>query len=224
MNGASGSKMDIKGKATINGLTKVSGGNQEAGYNVTKGDITVTGRDASLTLGSKALADLDFAGNTLDANNKYLNNIALDKYAVLKLDLADTVTLNKDKIVALRKEFIKGNTGAALNSGYIHLGAAKIEGLNIDKQTNTIQWSNYKDFSDIQGGTFQDILTDDLTNAKLVVAQANVGDTVQANVGSIGIAANSITLGDTTLHNATGNNGSFITNSNEGTIVASGIV
>ena len=213
MNGASGSKMDIKGKATINGLTKVSGGNQEAGYNVTKGDITVTGRDASLTLGSKALADLDFAGNTLDANNKYLNNIALDKYAVLKLDLADTVTLNKDKIVALRKEFIKGNTGAALNSGYIHLGAAKIEGLNIDKQTNTIQWSKYKDFSDIQGGTFQDILTEDLTNAKLVVDQANVGDTVQANVGSIGIAANSITLGDTTLHNAAGNNGSFITNS-----------
>ena len=211
MNGDSGSSMDIKGKATINGLEKVTGGNQEAGYNVTKGDITVTGRDASLTLGSKALADLDFAGTTLDANDKYAQNIALDEYAVLKLDLADTVTLNKDKIVALRKEFIKGNTGAALNSGYIHLGAAKIQGLDIEN--NTIQWSNYKDFSDIQGGTFQDILTDDLTNAKLVVDQANVGDTVQANVGSIGIAANSITLGDTTLHNAAGNSGSFITNS-----------
>ena len=214
MNGDSGSKMDIKGKATINGLTKVSGGNQEAGYNVTKGDITVTGRDASLTLGSKALADLDFAGANLDSGNKYLNNIALDEYAVLKLDLADTVSLTKDNIVELRKEFIKGNTsGTALNSGYIHLGAAQIEGLTIDKDTNTIQWSNYKDFSDIQGGTFQDILTEDLTNAKLVVDQANVGDTVQANVGSIGIAANSITLGDTTLHNADGNNGSFITNS-----------
>ena len=214
MNGDSGSKMKILGKVTINGLEKVTGGNQEAGYNVTKGDITVTGRDASLTLGSKALADLDFAGATLDANGKYAQNIALDEYAVLKLDLADTVTLNKDNIVALRKEFIKDNaSGDALKTGYIHLGAAKIQGLNIDKQTNTIQWSNYKDFSDIQGGTFQDILTDDLTNAKLVVAQANVGDTVQANVGSIGIAANSITLGDTTLHNAAGNNGSFITNS-----------
>ena len=213
MNGDSGSKMEILGKVTINGLEKVTGGNQVAGYNVTKGDITVTGRDASLTLGSKALADLDFAGTTLDANGKYAQNIALDEYAVLKLDLADTVTLNKDKIAELRKEFIKNNTGNALTSGYIHLGAAKIQGLNIDKQTNTIQWSNYKDFSDIQGGTFQDILTEDLTNAKLVVAQANVGDTVQANVGSIGIAANSITLGDTTLHNAAGNNGSFITNS-----------
>ena len=214
MNGASGSSMDIKGAVTINGLKKVDGGNQEAGYNVTAGDITVTGRDASLTLGSKALADLDFAGATLDSGNKYLNNIALKEYGVLKLDLADTVTLNKDKIVALRKEFIKGNTsGTALTSGYIHLGAAQIEGLTIDKDTNTIQWSNYKDFSDIQGGTFKDILTEDLTNAKLVVDKANVNDTIQANVGSIEIAANSITLGDTTLHNAAGNNGSFITNS-----------
>ena len=57
------------------------------------------------------------------------------------------------------------------------------------------------------------ILTDDLTNAKLVVTNDNASDTIQANVGSIGIAANSITLGDTTLHNAAGNNGSFITNS-----------
>ena len=215
MNGASGSKMDIKGAVTINGLQKVDGGNQEAGYNVTSGDIVVTGRDASLTLGSKALADLDFtSGATLDSGNKYLNNIELKEYGVLKLDLADTVSLNKDKIVALRKEFIKNNTsGTALTSGYIHLGSAQIEGLTIDKDTNTIAWSNYKDFSDIQGGTFKDILTEDLTNAKLVVDKANVGDTIQANVGSIDIAANSITLGDTTLHNAAGNNGSFITNS-----------
>ena len=215
MNGASGSNMDIKGAVTINGLEKVTDGNQEAGYNVSSGNITVTGRDASLTLGSKALSDLDFtSGATLDSGNKYLNNIELKEYGVLKLDLADTVSLTKDNIVELRKEFIKGNTsGTALNSGYIHLGAAQIEGLTIDKDTNTIQWSNYKDFSDIQGGTFKDILTDDITNAKLVVDKANVSDTVQANVGSVDIAANSITLGDTTLHNAAGNNGSFITNS-----------
>ena len=214
MNGDSGSKMEILGKVTINGLEKVTDGNQEAGYNVSSGNITVTGRDASLTLGSKALADLDFAGANLDSGNKYLNNIALDEYAVLKLDLDNSVSLDESKIANLRKEFIKDNTnGTALPKGYIHLGAAKIQGLNIDKQTNTIQWSNYKDFSDIQGGTFQDILTDDLTNAKLVVDKANVGDTIQANVGSIDIAANSITLGDSTLHNAAGNNGSFITNS-----------
>ena len=215
MNGTSGSQMDILGKVTINGLDKVTDGNQEAGYNVTSGDIVVTGRDASLTLGSKALADLDFtSGATLDSGNKYLNNIDLKEYAVLKLDLADTVSLNKDKIVELRKEFIKNNaSGTALTSGYIHLGAAQIEGLTIDKDTNTIQWSNYKDFSDIQGGTFKDILTEDLTNAKLVVTKDNASDTIQANVGSIDIAANSITLGDSTLHNAAGNNGSFITNS-----------
>ena len=215
MNGASGSNMDIKGAVTINGLEKVTDGNQEAGYNVTSGDIVVTGRDASLTLGSKALADLDFtSGATLDSGNKYLNNIELKEYGVLKLDLADTVSLTKDNIVELRKEFIKGNTsGTALTSGYIHLGAAQIEGLTIDKDTNTIQWSNYKDFSDIQGGTFKDILTEDLTNAKLVVTKDNASDTIQANVGSIDIAANSITLGDSTLHNAAGNNGSFITNS-----------
>ena len=206
MNGDSGSKMEILGKVTINGLEKVTGGNQEAGYNVTKGDITVTGRDASLTLGSKALADLDFAGANLDSGNKYLNNIALDEYAVLKLDLDNSVSLDESKIAKLRKEFIKDNDGSVLEKGYINLGNAKITGL--DTSSGTIQWSDYKNFSDIQ-----DILTDDLTNAKLVVDQANVGDTVQANVGSIGITANSITLGDTTLHNAAGNNGSFITNS-----------
>lgn len=129
MNGASGSKMEILGKVTINGLEKVTDGNQEAGYNVTAGDITVTGRDASLTLGSKALADLDFAGANLDSGNKYLNNIALDEYAVLKLDLDNSVSLDESKIAKLRKEFIKDNDGSVLEKGYINLGNAKITGL-----------------------------------------------------------------------------------------------
>ena len=184
------------------------------GVNLTAGNITVTGRNARLTFGGDAVSAI-----TINSDNKnvdvatgtFAKSIAVNDFATLGLNFSEGTTFNADTLKDLRTELLSNSTnGAALEAGYINLGAARIEGVTVSG--GTIDWNQLKDFADID--QLQDIITDDMSNATLV--NANGTDTIQGNVGNIELEGNqqTVNLGDVYLANSSSNNenGNFIFN------------
>ena len=186
------------------------------------GTITVEGRKGQLILGAEAvqgvtttLTDGEYVYS--NANNAQNAFVTLSDHATLVLGLSSDVTFDATSLQDLRKDFISGSDGLATSTnGFIDIGDATING--IDASAGTISWNDttsgsttipgLESYSDI----IADILQNDLRNALLV--NVTTDDVVQANVGAIKAngSANAVTLGDTNLYNAAGNNGNFFSN------------
>ena len=182
------------------------------------GTVSVNGRKGQLILGSEAIQGVkttltDGKYVYSNANNGQNSFVVLSDFATLSLGLSSDVTFDATSLQDLRKDFISGSDGLATSTnGFIDIGDATING--IDASAGTISWNDsgstpgLESYSDI----IADILQNDLKNALLVNVATN--DVVQANVGAIKAngSANAVTLGDTNLYNAAGNNGNFFSN------------
>ena len=210
--------LTVKGEMTVNG-NHVQANNETStpeswGVNLTAGTIDVTGRNASLTFGGDAVSAITVDSAKKDVTVKpdtFGPTIAVTGFATLGLDFAEGTTFNAETLKDLRTALLSNSTnGAALEAGYINLGAAQIEGVTVTD--GKIDWNKLKDFADID--QLQDIITDDMSNATLV--NANGTDTVQGNVGNIQLDGNqqTVQLGDVYLANSSSNNdnGNFVFN------------
>ena len=188
------------------------------GLSATNGSIVkVNGREGKLILGADAVKGISTTKNA-DGVYKYTNKntaqsafVALDDWATLSLALGSGVTFDETSLNSLRDNFVvassQDTTTGLIKSGFIDIGEAQIDGINISN--GTISWDKLEDYKDI----IADILQNGLTSAKLTDVTAS--DIVQANVGNI-LADGStpiVQLGDTTLHQAD-SNGNFIANEN----------
>ena len=193
------------------------------GLETSAGTINVTGRKGQLILGADAVQGI----TTTLTDGKYVYRnanddqgafVTLSDYATLALGLSSDVTFDATSLQDLRKDFIFNSDGLATSTnGFIDIGDATING--IDASAGTISWNDttsgsttipsLESYSDI----IADILQNDLRNALLINVDSGT-DVVQANVGAIQVngSANAVTLGDTNLYNAAGNNGNFFSN------------
>ena len=189
------------------------------GLTTSAGTITVKGRKGILHIGADALEGLSTTKATGKTVYTYTNDnvaqaagfVSLSDYAVLELELTDSVTFDATALQELRKDFIFDSDGSVIEDGFIDIGDAKIDGL--DTKNGTVDWQVLKGYSDI----LADVLQNDLQDATLV--NVNPDEIVQANVGSIVVkgSAQSVDLSDTNLYNAAGNTtnaGSFFSNAN----------
>ena len=189
---------------TINGKhTAASGTTPESwGLSVTGGEIQVTGREGVLSIGSDALLGLSAVKNsdgTFTYTNANTNNstgfVTLDDWATLSLALDSNDVFGEASLEALRKAFISGSNGKALDEGFIDIGDARIDGITVTN--GQVSWDVLQNYKDI----IADIITQDISNATLI--NVNGGDKVQANVGNV-LADNAtqvVQFNDTTLRN-----------------------
>ncbi len=231
-----GGTLDIKGHMVVGSAPAGTDTEQKKNYayNVSGGNIKVTGRNAKLELGNEALSDLEFAldqtkkllsegtealdptlapqVSDIDPNKKYTNNVAIQDSATLKFDFDKDQLLTVEDIQALRKEFITEDSlddQGMIKDGYLDIGNGKIAGINI--KDNKVSWDELKPLQGVDG-MISDVVNEELKQATLV--DVNNGDTVAGNFGNIQLdnGGTKLNVGNTTLHNASGQNGNFITN------------
>ena len=189
---------------TINGKhTAAAGTTPESwGLSVTGGEIQVSGRDGVLAIGSDALLGLSAVKNTdgtFTYTNANTNNrtgfVTLNDWATLSLALDSNDVFGEASLEALRKAFISGSDGKALEEGFIDIGDARIDGITVTN--GQVSWDVLQNYKDI----IADIIIQDISNATLI--DVNGGDKVQANVGNV-LADNAtqvVQFNDSTLRN-----------------------
>ncbi len=218
----------VAGTLTINGTSAEKGGvtfGAEGSIDIAKNGV--------LKFGSAATTGAILANNTyngaasiklVEGYTKIANN-----GGALHLALSESTVFDGDAIKALKTAlFTTGTTGSFENpgsstqlkdGGVLNIGDASFKGITGFEQLTapgtsgyTIAWDNVREFSDVFGN--------DVTNNQL--SQANVNsiqqgaDKIQGHWGSLsmesGVAAGAqVTIaGDTTLYNAAGNNGFFV--------------
>lgn len=239
----SGGNLDIQGHMVVGSAPAGTAEDQKKNYayDVKGGNINVTGRNAKLELGNEALAELKLAlaqtkkllsedaealdpapatvpqATDIDPNQKYTNNVAIKDAATLKLDFNKDQLLTVDDIKALRQEFITKDSlddQGMIKDGYLDIGNGKIAGIKIEN--NKVSWNDLKPLQGVDG-MISDVINEELKQATLVDVKNN--DTVSANVGNIQLnnGDNKLNVGNTTLHNASGQNGNFIANKTDPT-------
>ena len=189
---------------TINGKhTAAAGTTPESwGLSVTGGEIQVSGREGVLAIGSDALLGLSAVKNTdgtFTYTNANTNNrtgfVTLNDWATLSLALDSNDVFGEASLEALRKAFISGSDGKALEEGFIDIGDARIDGITVTN--GQVSWDVLQNYKDI----IADIIIQDISNATLI--DVNGGDKVQANVGNV-LADNAtqvVQFNDSTLRN-----------------------
>ena len=234
----SGGTLDINGHMVVGSAPAGTAEDQKKNYayDVKGGDINVTGRNAKLELGNEALSELKLAlaqtkkllsenakaldpaqapapqATNIDPNQKYTNNVAIKDAATLKLDFNKDQLLTVDDIKALRQEFIAADSlddQGMIKDGYLDIGNGKIAGINI--KDNKVSWDELKPLQGVDG-MISDVVNEELKQATLV--DVKDGDTVAGNFGNIQLnnGGTNLNVGNTTLHNASGQNGNFIAN------------
>lgn len=233
-----GGTLDIKGHMVVGSAPAGTAEDQKKNYayDVKGGNINVSGRNAKLELGNEALAELKLAlaqtkkllsedtealdpapapvphATDIDPNQKYTNNVAIKESATLKLDFNKDQLLTVEDIKALRQEFIAADSlddQGMIKDGYLDIGNGKIAGINI--KDNKVSWDELKPLQGVDG-MISDVVNEELKQATLV--DVKDGDTVAGNFGNIQLdnGGTKLNVGNTTLHNASGQNGNFIAN------------
>lgn len=234
----SGGTLDIQGHMVVGSAPAGTAEDQKKNYayDVKGGNINVTGRNAKLELGNEALSELKLAlaqtkkllsedtealdpapapvppATNIDPDNKYTNNVAIKDAATLKLDFNKDQLLTVEDIKALRQEFITKDSlddQGMIKDGYLDIGNGKIAGINI--KDNKVSWDELKPLQGVDG-MISDVVNEELKQATLV--DVKDGETVAGNFGNIQLdnGGTNLNVGNTTLHNASGQNGNFIAN------------
>ena len=149
LNMADGSNYNVTGSATADSMTMESGstvtvsgaGNMvvaQAGdgkadgtqYAFTSKDgsaINVTGHRANFTIGAKGLdgLKLDDKDGNIDSGNQYAQNVTLASGGTLTLGFESGTKLSSQDLINLKKEFLKGYSGAGSKvDGALDIGKA----------------------------------------------------------------------------------------------------
>ena len=185
------------------------------------GIFYVDGIGATLEFGSTATLafynsenQTESNGVKADAEGKiskvYIESVAQNSLTVhdggtVKLNLADTITFNKDQLSSLRSQLFTGESkNGALLDGYLDIGNAKISDVVVTD--DRIDWADLADISDIVWVTNDDLKSATVYNvdssSKLggsygAFETTNTTDTVQI-------------VHNTELRDAAGNQGNFI--------------
>ena len=222
------SSLTVEGKKTVNEKATDKAKNVFYGFSTTaNGTIKVSGSKGVLTIGATALEAIDkiqakTTGNTkefevtydadLENATPFAKNISLSQMATLKLDFGKDTKFSVDQVNALRATFLAdaATYGESIKTGFIDLGQATIEGIEVDKETGTISYKSLKSFNDVNAN-FGDVVNADLKGAQVVdIGQT---DTLSANVGNVKLNGYDSTLnvGKTNLFTAD-KNGLFVSN------------
>ena len=215
----------VAGTLTINGTSAEKGGvvfGAEGSIDIAKNGV--------LKFGSAATTGAILANNTYNGADSIKLVEGYHKIAnnggAMHLALSESTVFDGEAIKELKRDlFTSGsfeNPGSSTqlkDGGVLNIGDASFKGITGFEQLTapgtsgyTIAWDNVREFSDVFGN--------DVTNNQL--SQANINsiqqgaDKIQGHWGSLsmesGVAAGAqVTIaGDTTLYNAAGNNGFFV--------------
>ena len=217
--------VQVAGTLTINGTSGDKGGvlfGDEGSIDIAKNGV--------LKFGSAATTGAILANSTYNgaASIQLVNGYTkiANNGGAMHLALSESTVFDGEAIKQLKRElFTSGsfeNPGSSTqlkDGGVLNIGDASFKGITGFEQLTapgtsgyTIAWDNVREFSDVFGN--------DVTNNQL--SQANINsiqqgaDKIQGHWGSLsmesGVAAGAqVTIaGDTTLYNAAGNNGFFV--------------
>ena len=222
------SSLTVEGKKTVNEKAADKTKNVFYGFSTTTGGtIKVSGSKGVLTIGGTALEAIDkiqakTTGNTkefevtydadLENPTPFAKNISLSQMATLKLDFGKDTKFSVDQVNALRATFLAdaATYGESIKTGFIDLGQATIDGVEVDKETGTISYKSLKSFNDVNAN-FGDVVNADLKGAQVVdIGQT---DTLSANVGNVKLNGfdSTLNVGKTNLFTAD-KNGFFVSN------------
>ena len=219
------SDMTIAGSVTTTG----SGGNADTDYGIKFAtDSVKLDYGATLTLGQAATSAIQVS-TTADPNaaagaNKYVT-IDSESFAgkVFTVGAGSTVffsfgteeqnqVFTTEAISEFRSSLFNGINSDGVIDGFINLGHAEIQGLDI--KGDSVAWDKLAPYADI----IADITTIDLANAKVTGIES--ADQVRGNFGSLDGTGIVTVVGNLTLNNADGNNNLFVSdaNGNEGSL------
>ena len=111
-----------------------------------------------------------------------------------------------EAISELRSSLFNGINSDGVIEGFINLGHAEIQGLDI--KGDTVEWDKLAPYADI----IADITTIDLANAKVTGIES--ADQVRGNFGSLDGTGIVTVVGNLTLNNAADNNNLFVSDAN----------
>ena len=210
---ASGSKINVHGDMTLNGIFS-SGSNADDASDDTYGVDLKSGTIAmqaggTLTIDKDALSAINISGDTVTLKGYEAGSIASATGSTVKLNFAADYGVITDKaVIELRKQlFGKANDTDRLE-GTLNLGGAELEGLVVNPETNEIAWKDVETKKDI----ISDVTTSKLENAEVTGIKST--DTVRGTFGSLTStemkAGSQIKTDENlTLGNAAGNHGYF---------------
>ncbi|MCK0534812.1 MULTISPECIES: autotransporter outer membrane beta-barrel domain-containing protein [unclassified Anaerobiospirillum] len=222
LNMADGSNYNVTGNATANSMTMESGstvtvsgaGNMvvaQAGdgkadaaqYAFTSKDgsaINVTGHRANFTIGAKGLDGLKLENGDkgLDPDNKYAQNVTLASGGTLTLGFESGTKLSSQDLINLKKEFLKGYSGAGSKvDGALDIGKAVLTDIGDVIKDGRADWNELEQY--VSAGSLDGVINEQLSNT--TVYNVGSGDRFSANVGSME-ASGDVVLGNGSLNNA----------------------
>ena len=211
VSGGAAGAIKVDGSLTITGKEKtnpISGNNQTG--------VVVMGANSEVTLGTEAVknAITKVSGDTVEFSSDFKDDLfTMGKNATFNLDLGalatdkeKTITISATGLNALKEQLFKdydANTNSQL-TGFINIGKADIAGLNISG--DKVAWNDYKNFQD----TVSSVTSDKLSKATVTGV---TGNEFKGSVGAVALdnTASGLTVtGNTTLANASGNSGFFV--------------
>ncbi|MCK0525818.1 autotransporter outer membrane beta-barrel domain-containing protein [Anaerobiospirillum sp. NML120449] len=222
LNMADGSNYNVTGSATADSMTMESGstvtvsgaGNMvvaQAGdgkadaaqYAFTSKDgsaINVTGHRANFTIGAKGLDGLKLENGDkgLDPDNKYAQNVTLASGGTLTLGFESGTKLSSQDLINLKKEFLKGYSGAGSQvDGALDIGKAVLTDIGDVIKDGRADWNELEQY--VSAGSLDGVINEQLSNT--TVYNVGSGDRFNANVGSME-ASGDVVLGNGSLNNA----------------------
>ena len=219
--------LTVNGDMTIAGAIRVIEGEGEEPDTTTYGiklavDSVSVGEGATLTLGQAATSAIQVSTtanpDAADGANKYVT-IDQDAFAgkVFTVAAGGTVffsfgseeqnqVFTTEAISEFRSSLFNGINSDGVIEGFINLGHAEIQGLDI--KGDSVEWDKLAPYADI----IADITTIDLANAKVTGIESS--DQVRGNFGSLDGTGIVTVVGNLTLNNAADNNDLFVSDAN----------
>ena len=209
---ASGSKINVYGDMTLNGMFSSGSladdpSDDTYGVDLKSGTIAMQA-GGTLTIDKDALSAINISGDTVTLKGYEAGSIASATGSTVKLNFAADYGVITDKaVIELRKQLF-GKAETERLEGTLNLGGAELEGLVVDQETNEIAWKDVESKKDI----ISDVTTSKLENAKVTGITST--DTVRGTFGSLTStemkAGSQIKTDENlTLGNAAGNQGYF---------------
>ena len=211
VSGGAAGAIQVKGSLTITGKEKtnpISGNNQTG--------VVVMGANSEVTLGTEAVknAITKVSGDTVEFSSGFAADLfTMGKNATFNLDLGalatdkeKTITISATGLNKLKDQLFQGyNSGTNTQiDGFLHIGKADIAGLTISG--DKVAWTDYQKFQD----TVSSVTSDKLSKATVTGV---TGNEFKGSVGAVALdsaAAGLTVTGNTTLANASGNSGFFV--------------
>lgn len=225
-------KLSLTGKLVVGKAPFGANNDDKAKYGFTTkgGTIDIQGSTAEMELGPEALRHIkisyDIIGNNgndyppnwnpsvIDPENNYKNNITLKDGATLKLDLGTTGAITANDLKKLKEKFL---TNPDKFDGVFDIGDTQIAELDkVIRPDGTADWQVLKVFMSQQG--LDGFKNDKLADAKVV--NIRDGEKVVVHAGSMAVDGSHVVLGNGSLSNANGNEGMFISDTKNNSVVS----